>query len=153
MPTKPKKLLPEQAKIAGLTADLQRLQAEFINYKNRAETERAKAVQTGKEQAIIALLPVIDNIERAIAHEPADIKNHQWVKGVTLLAKQLDGQLEALGLKKIGEVGENFDPVRHEAVVMEDGQGETEVVSGIIQNGYQLGTDIIRPAIVKVTRK
>jgi molecular chaperone GrpE len=143
---------PQDPRIAEITADLQRLQAEFINYKRRAEAERTQAVQTGKEQAIIALLPVIDNIERAIAHEPTDITNHQWVKGITLLAKQLDGQLEILGLRKIGEVGETFDPNRHEAVVLEDDHGETEVVSDVIQNGYQLGENVIRPALVKVKK-
>jgi molecular chaperone GrpE len=140
------------AKIAELTADLQRLQAEFINYKNRAELERMQAVQVGKEQAVIALLPIIDSIERAIEHEPKDIKAHNWVKGITVLAKQLDNQLEAIGLKKIGKIGEVFDPARHEAVVLDDGEGETEVISGVIQTGYQFGEDIIRPAIVKVKK-
>lgn len=142
-----------EAKIAELTQDLQRLQAEFINYKRRSEQEKLGAVQTGKEQAVIALLPIIDNIERAIAHEPKDIKSHPWIKGVTLLTKQLDGQLSAIGLRKIGKLGEVFNPSKHEAVVMEDGDGETEVISGIIQNGYQFGDDIIRPAIVKVSKK
>jgi molecular chaperone GrpE len=140
-------------KIAELTVDLQRLQAEFINYKNRAELERGQAVQIGKEQAIVALLPIIDSIERAIEHEPKDIKNHVWVKGITVLAKQLDSQLEAIGLKKIGQVGEVFDPNKHEAVVLDEGEGETEVISGVIQTGYQFGEDILRPAIVKVIRK
>jgi molecular chaperone GrpE len=141
------------AKIAELTADLQRLQAEFINYKNRAELERTQAVQIGKEQAVVALLPIIDSIERAIEHEPKDIKDHTWVKGITVLAKQLDGQLEAIGLKKIGQLGEVFDPNKHEAVVLDDVEGETEVISGVVQTGYQFGQDILRPAIVKVTRK
>jgi len=131
---------------------LQRLQADFINYKQRAENERLQALQNGKEQAIIALLPVLDNIERAISHEPADIKDHKWVQGVTSIAKQLEGQMEAIGLKKIGECGEEFDPVRHEAAVFEDGDGNREVVDSIIQNGYQFDDNIIRPAIVKVKR-
>ena len=140
-------------KITELTNDLQRLQAEFINYKNRAELERTQAIQTGKEQAVVALLPIIDSIERAIEHEPKDIKDHTWVKGITVLAKQLDGQLEAIGLKKIGQLGEVFDPNKHEAVLLEEGEGEAEVISGVVQTGYQFGQDILRPAIVKVTRK
>jgi molecular chaperone GrpE len=149
---KPKIRTKHDVKIQELIADLQRLQAEFMNYKRRVEDERIKLVQTGKEQAVIALLPVIDNIERAVAHEPDDIKNHAWVQGVTTLAKQLDGQLEAIGLKAINDIGEPFNPIRHEAVVMEDGDGETEVIAEVIQTGYQFSDTIIRPAIVKVKR-
>lgn len=131
---------------------LQRLQADFINYKQRSENERLQAIQNGKEQAVIALLPVLDNIERAISHEPDDIKDHKWVQGVASIAKQLEGQMEAIGLKKIGECGETFDPSKHEAVVFEDGDGDNEVVDNVIQNGYQFDETIIRPAIVKVKR-
>jgi molecular chaperone GrpE len=139
-------------RIIELTADLQRIQADFINFKQRAEQDKSRAIQTGKEQAIIALLPILDNIERAVAHEPADIKNHQWVKGVSAIAKQLEGQMEAIGLRKIGEVGESFNPFRHEAVVLDNGDGDNEVISGVIQNGYQFGDSIIRPALVKVKK-
>jgi len=151
-PKKSKDPAKQDAKTQELTADLQRLQAEFMNYKRRVEDERIKLIQTGKEQAVIALLPVIDNIERAVTHEPVDIKNHAWVQGVTALAKQLDGQLDAIGLKTICDIGEPFDPNRHEAVVMEDGDGDTEVIAEVIQTGYQFGDTIIRPAIVKVKR-
>lgn len=152
---KPKNIKPSQQdeRLAELTADLQRVQADFINYRQRVEADRIRLVQAGKEQAIIALLPVLDNIERAVDHEPKDIKNHQWVKGVTAIAKQLDGQFETIGLKKICDIGEPFDPSRHEAVLMEDGDGELEVVAEVLQSGYQFGDTIIRPAMVKVTRK
>lgn len=146
---KPKK---SNEQLDQLTAMLKQVQADFINYKKRTENERLRAIQTGKEQAILALLPVLDNIERAISHEPADIKNHNWVQGVTSIAKQLEGQLEAIGLEKIGEIGEVFDPNKHEAVVFEDGEGSNEVVDSVIQNGYQFDDTIIRPAIVKVKR-
>jgi molecular chaperone GrpE len=135
-----------------LIADLQRLQAEFINYKRRAEEDRLRAVQTGKEQAVLALLPVLDNIERAIAHEPNDIKDHAWVQGVASIAAQLESQMESIGLIKIGEIGEVFDPNLHEAVVFEDGDGDNEVIDAVIQNGYQFGDNVIRPAMVKVKK-
>lgn len=146
---RPKKAINQNQELLSM---LQRLQADFVNYKQRAENERLQAIQNGKEQALIALLPVLDNIERAISHEPDDIKDHKWVQGVASIAKQLEGQMEAIGLKKIGECGEAFDPVRHEAVVFEDGDGDSEVVDSIIQNGYQFDDTIIRPAIVKVKR-
>ena len=149
--TKAKKPTKDE-QIAELTADLQRLQAEFINFKRRSEEERVRAVATGKEQAVTALLPVLDNIERAIAHEPADIKEHAWVKGVGAVAGQLEQQLAAIGLHKIGVVGEQFDPQKHDAIAVDEGEGETEVISAVLQTGYQFGDQIIRHAMVKVTK-
>ncbi|MFO0882113.1 MAG: nucleotide exchange factor GrpE [Candidatus Saccharimonadales bacterium] len=152
--TKPKtpKQVKEDEKLVELTADLQRVQADFINYRRRAEEDKVRAAQNGKEQAVLALLPVLDNIERAIAHEPADIKDHQWVKGVSAIATQLEAQLESIGLTKIGVVGEPFDPSRHEAVSMGEGDGDTEVIAAVLQTGYQFDDTIIRPAMVQVTR-
>lgn len=135
-----------------LLADLQRIQAEFINFKRRSEQEKARAVLAGKEQAVIALLPVLDNIERAIAHEPEDIKDHAWVKGITAVAVQLEAQLANMGLHKIGVVGEPFDPTKHEAISMAEGEGNTEVISAVMQNGYQFDEQVIRPAMVQVKR-
>lgn len=149
--TKAKKPTKDE-QIAELTADLQRLQAEFINFKRRSEEERVRAVSAGKEHAAIALLPVLDNIERAVAHEPEDIKEHAWVKGVGAVSKQLAGQLEAIGLKQIGIVGEPFDPQKHDAIAVDDGEGETEVVSAVLQTGYEFEGQIIRHAMVKVKR-
>ena len=142
-----------EAIVNELTADLQRVQADFINFRRRAEEEKSRALQAGKEQSINAILPVLDNIERAIAHEPDDIKDHQWVKGVTAIASQLSSQLEAIGLKKLGMVGEVFDPNKHEAVSMDESDGETEVVASVIKTGYQFGDTIIRPAMVQVTKQ
>jgi molecular chaperone GrpE len=138
--------------IAELTADLQRLQAEFINFKRRSEEERLRATHAGKEQAVAALLPILDNIDRAIAHEPQDIKDHAWVKGINSVAGQLESQLQAIGLTKIGKQGELFDPEKHDAVAADDGNGNTEVVDEVLQCGYQFGDQIIRHAMVKVTR-
>lgn len=150
--TKAKKITKEDERMLELTADLQRVQADFINFRRRADEDKVRAVQAGKEQAVLALLPVLDNIERAIAHEPADIKDHQWVKGVASIATQLESQLEAIGLKKIGVIGELFNPNLHEAVGMDDSEGDTEVVAAVLQTGYQFGDMIIRPAMVQVTR-
>jgi len=142
---------PKDEQINELTADLQRLQAEFINFKRRSDQERVQAVNSGKEQAVITLLPVLDNIERAIAHEPEDIKDHAWVKGVSAVSSQLEQQLATIGLVKIGVVGEPFDPQKHDAIAVDNGEGEHEVISAVIQTGYKFGDQIIRHAIVKVT--
>lgn len=153
--TKDKAKVPgkQDEKVLELTADLQRVQADFINFRRRADEDRARALLAGKEQAVMALLPVLDNIERAIAHEPADIKEHAWVKGVASIANQLEGQLEAIGLMKIGVTGEPFNPNKHDAVSMDDGEGEQEVVAAVLQTGYQFGDTIIRPAMVQVTKQ
>lgn len=111
------------------------------------------AVGIGKQQAAIALLPVLDNIERAISHEPEDIKDHQWVKGISSVALQLNSQLQAVGLVKVGVVGEHFNPSLHEAVVMDESDGDIEVVAEVLQTGYKFGDTVIRPAMVKVTRR
>jgi molecular chaperone GrpE len=152
-PKKPKKKSDDNQKVAELTADLQRLQAEFINYKNRTTKDKEFAVEFGKEQAVSSLLPILDNLERAIAHEPADIKEHPWVKGVGAVVKQLESQLKAIGLVKIGKIGEEFNPDYHEAVSMQDGEGDQEVIIGLAQTGYTLDGRVIRHAIVQVGKK
>jgi len=88
MTKEPKKTSKNDERVLELTADLQRVQADFINFRRRSEEEKLRAIQAGKEQAVLTLLPVLDNIERAIAHEPADIKDHAWVKGVSSIALQ-----------------------------------------------------------------
>lgn len=138
--------------ISELTTDLQRVQADFINFRRRADEDRKRALDTGKEQAVLALLPVLDNIERAIAHEPEDIKDHKWVQGVAAIAVQLESQLEAIGLRKIGKENEPFNPSQHNAVAMEDGDGSVELISEVLQPGYQFGDNVIRPAMVRVKR-
>jgi molecular chaperone GrpE len=148
-----KKTTKQDERVLELTADLQRVQADFINYRRRADEDRVKAAQSGREQAVLALLPVLDNIERAIAHEPADIKDHAWVKGVSAIADQLETQLETIGLQKIGVVGEAFNPNVHDAVGMDDSEGETEVIAAVHQTGYKFGDTIIRPAMVQVTKQ
>lgn len=149
---KPKKSDDKQ-KIAELTEDLQRLQAEFLNYKNRTAKDKEFAVEFGKEQAVSTLLPIIDNLERAIAHEPADIKDHQWVKGIGAVVKQLESQLNGIGLVKLGNIGDEFNPDLHEAVSMQDGEGDKEVIIGVAQTGYMLDGRVIRHAMVQVGKK
>ncbi|HUD03270.1 MAG TPA: nucleotide exchange factor GrpE [Patescibacteria group bacterium] len=143
---------PKNDEINTLTADLQRIQADFINFRNRADANRVRDINAGKEAAIEAFLPILDNLDRAIAHEPKDIIDHQWVKGVTQMVKQLDSQLESIGVVKIDQVGEVFDPYKHEAIAMEESDGETEVIAEVIQTGYQFGDTVIRAAKVKVKR-
>lgn len=144
---------PNQALVDELTNDIKRIQAEYVNFRRRSELEKVQAIQVGKEQAVLALIPVLDNIERAIQHEPADIKDHTWVKGIGAVASQLQNQMEAIGLVKIGRVGEEFDPHRHEGVGIDDSDGDIEVVAEVLQSGYQFNESILRPAMVKLTKQ
>jgi len=140
-----------EQKIAELTSDLQRTRADFENYRKRVETEKELAREIGKSQAVLKLLPVIDNIERAISHLPDDLKDNAWASGVVGLVKQLDRSLENLDLKRIdAKPGTPFNPEFHEAIQMEEGEGEHEVIAEELQSGYMLAGRVIRHAMVKV---
>ncbi len=154
MPKQSKTTSPKSGvdtKVLELTADLQRLQADFINFKTRAEKERLDALKLGREMAVSELLPVFDNLERAFAHTPEELKDNNWVKGINVLERQLLDVLSNLGLKKIETIGQPFNPSTMEAVSVEDGPGE-EIVAEEIQSGYMLGDKILRPAMVKVKK-
>ena len=154
MPRK-KKQDEAELRIAELTGDLQRVRADFENYRKRAESEREMARANGKVQAVSALLPVIDNIERAIAHRPNELEGNTWADGVASLVKNLEKSLESLNLRRIdAKEGTIFNPEVHEAVQFdEDADGEQEVIAEELQSGYKLGNDVLRPSIVKVTNK
>lgn len=141
--------------LANLTTDLQRTRADFENYRKRVETEKEMARATGKIQAIMKLLPVIDNIERAIAHTPAELADNKWAQGVAGLVKNLERSLESLDLKRIdASKGAKFDPELHEAIQFDnDADGEHEVIAEELQPGYRLGNDVIRHSMVKVTKQ
>lgn len=136
-----------------LINDLQRLRADFENYRKRVEADQVNTVSMSKAATIIKLLPVIDNIERAIAHAPKELKDNAWAQGVVALGKNLEKSLAELDLTRINAApGTAFNPDLHEAVFMEDGDGEHEVVAEELRPGYLLGGQVIRPSMVKVKR-
>lgn len=146
---KPKKTvkLKKSNPIEEITADLQRLQADFINYKQRAEKEKIDFLNRGREAAALDFLPIFDNLERAFAHTPAEISGNSWVKGILGVEKQLQKLLDDLGLEKIKTVGEQFNPTTMEAITYDEGD---DVVSEELRSGYMLNGKVIRPAMVKV---
>jgi len=153
--TKSKKQEQLEQDLVNLTTDLQRTRADFENYRKRMDVEREQARAMGKVQAIMKLLPVIDNIERAIAHTPAELADNKWAQGVAGLVKNLEKSLESLNLKRIdASKGVKFDPELHEAIQFdEEAEGEHEVIAEELQPGYKLGNDVIRHSMVKVTRQ
>lgn len=152
---KNKKLDVRDEQIAELTADLQRSRADFENYRRRVESEKSQAMEMGEVKSVTKLLPVIDTIERAVVHIPNDIADHQWVKGVGGLVKQLDKTLASMDLERIqSSPGTAFDPEVHQAVQFdEDASGDNEVIQEELQAGYLLKGVPIRHAMVKVTRE
>lgn len=141
-----------QQQVGELTADLQRIQADFINYRSRAEEDKQKALLAGKGATIVKLLPVIDNIERAVGHVPAELADNQWARGVASLSRNLDKSLADLGVTPINATGKPFDPNLHEALSA-DGEGEHEVVAEELQKGYMLDGQVLRHSLVRVVNQ
>lgn len=138
--------------IGELTAHLQRLQAEFDNYRRRAADQQAAIMDLAKQDVVLQLLPLIDNIDRALAHVPEDLTEHPWAKGVAGVAKQAEDVFTSIGVSKVQTIDQPFDHNQMEAIAAE-GEGDEEVVSEELQAGYKLGEKVIRPAVVKVERK
>jgi molecular chaperone GrpE len=141
-----------QLQIDELTLDLQRTRADFENYRKRVELEKTSAREAGQSSAILKLLPVIDNIERAVTHMPEELAENKWAQGVAGLAKNLEKSLEALNLKRIDATkGTEFNPELHEAIQFDEmAEGEKEVIEDELQAGYLLDGRPIRHAMVKV---
>lgn len=151
---KSKKQEDLEQQVGELTQDLQRVRADFENYRKRVDADRAATYQHGQSAAIVKLLPMIDNIERAITHVPAELADNKWAQGIASLAKNLEKSLEGMNVKRIvATPGTLFDPTFHEAIQMdEDAEGDKEVIAEELQAGYVLAGVPIRHAMVKVTR-
>jgi molecular chaperone GrpE len=138
----------EQAdKVAELTADLQRVQADFANYRKRALREQDAATERAKAVVISQLLPVLDDLDRARSHGDLDSGPLKSV------ADKLAAALTGLGLTEFGTEGEEFDPSMHEAVQHEgDGSAGSSglVIGHVMRKGYRLGEFVLRPAMVGV---
>jgi len=152
---KSKKQEELEQQVGELTQDLQRTRADFENYRKRVEQEKTAAREAGQASAILKLLPVIDNIERAIVYTPEELKDNKWAQGIAGLVKNLEKTLESLNLKRINaEKGTPFNPELHEAIQFdEDATGDTEVIADELQAGYTLNGHPIRHAMVRVTRQ
>lgn len=136
-----------------LTGDLKRVQADFVNYQRRTEEEKAQIMEIAKETIIAELLPVLDDINRALAHVPKELANNTWAQGVAQIAKQTESALHTFGVEPIRAKGEEFNPQVHEAVSFDEGDGEHEIVLEEMRTGYKLGDKVIRPSMVKVGKR
>lgn len=136
-----------EEQLAERTTDLQRLGAEYVNYKKRVDRDRLHARQSGVESVVNDLLPVLDSIALARQHD-------DMAEGFQMVADELARVTVKHGLVSFGEVGEPFDPNFHEALMqapLADGTEVDEVtVSQVIQTGYRLNDRVVRPARVAV---
>ena len=127
---------------------LQRLQAEFENYRKRVEKETTAFKQYAVADVVNKLLPLLDSFELALSKVD---KKDDTVKGFELIYAQLFDILEKQGLRQISSVGEQFDPTKHEALLQEEGE-EKDIVLEELQKGYLIHDRVIRPARVKISK-
>ncbi len=131
--------------VSALTADLQRLQAEYANYKKRVERDRSLAHELAISSVLIELLPVLDDIERAQSHG-------ELTGGFKAVADQIEATTERIGLTRYGQEGDLFDPQIHEALLHDTSADvTTSTATKILQPGYKFKERILRPARVGVT--
>jgi molecular chaperone GrpE len=143
-------LADAQSQAAEYKDGWQRSVADFQNYRRRVDAEKSETYQNAIGSVIKRYLPILDDLERALAARPADLA---WVDGIELIYRKLQSILEAEGLKRIDAEGKMFDPNFHEAIIQESCDGyESGQVIAVVQNGYTLGDRVIRPAQVRVAQ-
>jgi len=148
-----------EAALADAMEGLARRQADFENYRKRIERERGQAHSRVVADVARKLLPVVDNLARALEHERSvesteSEEFRHFLHGVQLISKQLNDVFESLGIQPIPSVGERFDPHIHEAVVTEPSDKyEPDTVTEELARGYRIGDRLLRPAMVKVAAR
>jgi len=141
-------LTEEREKSAASLAGWQRAQADLMNYRRRAEQEKEEIGRFGNTTIMLSLLPILDDLERALTSIPDDLAKHSWADGIRLIERKLQTNLEAQGLSQIKALGEPFDPNLHEAMMQ--GKGKEGIVVEEIEKGYKLNNRLIRPSKVVV---
>ncbi len=139
----------KEQKIGELTETLQRLQAEFENYKKRTENEKAECRRYAEEKLIKDILPLMDNFELALKNKE---KKEEFIKGMELIYSQLFQLMEERGLNPIKCEGESFNPHLHEALLVEESD-KNNVILQELQKGYTLHDKVIRHSKVKVGKR
>jgi len=144
----------EQRRKSEAYLDLaQRTQADFANYKRRTAQELEQKIRDANGGLLTQLLPVIDDLRRALANVPADLADQAWPQGIALIGQKLENILQKQGLEQIGGEGDRFDPHIHEAVAYEEHPVYDEgQVASVYRVGYRLNDRVLRPAQVVVAR-
>jgi molecular chaperone GrpE len=128
-----------------------RAAADYKNFKRRTDQERAELIRGASAGLVLKLLPVLDDLERAISSVTPEVTNSPWYGGFKLIPQKLQTVLESEGVAPIQAVGQDFDPNFHEAVIYEAaGPGQENKVVAELQRGYMLRDRVLRPTMVKV---
>ena len=143
----------EEDELSRVKNRLAYLAAEFDNYRKRVAREKEAIVAYGNERILLAILPFVDNLERAISQSNADTPAEALLSGVQMTYDQILGELRKFGLEQISAVGESFDPNRHEAIARVAWEGKPEgAVLAESRKGYLLNGRLLRPAQVTVVQ-
>lgn len=146
------KLAEKDKEIQEYVNQLQRLQADFINFKKRTEKEKSDIYLYANEKIAAELLGIIDNLERALAAQEEQTEGNSLYQGIVLVLKQMIDTLSKHGIEEIDALNTPFDANFHHAVMQEDnGSGENIVVE-VYQKGYTIHGKVLRPSMVKVSR-
>jgi len=143
-----------QAKAQEYLDGWQRARAEFANYKKRVEREMKDNQYLAAGDTIKALLPALDDFERAMAHIPADLAGNPWVNGMSMVQKKFNRFLDEANVTIIDPTGQPFDPGQHEAIGTDEptDAAPSGHVTITMQRGYMLGERVLRPALVRVAQ-
>lgn len=138
----------EKSKAQAYLASWQRAAADFQNYKRRVEQEKEEAARWANASLILNILPVLDDLERALKSLDSRLAGLTWIEGIYQIYRKFQAALAASGVTEIPADGEMFDPRVHEAITYAPGE-EGRIIS-VVQKGYKLGDRILRPAMVIV---
>jgi molecular chaperone GrpE len=141
-------LQQERQRAESYLASWQRAAADYQNLKRRVEQEREEFARLGNASLIINLLPLLDDMERALENVDARLAGLTWLDGIRLIHRKFQALLEMSGVSEIQADGQQFDPNLHEAVMY--GEGEEGKVINVVQKGYKLNGRVLRPTMVVV---
>lgn len=146
-------LAEAEQKLAQLKDQLLRTAADFDNYRKRTRREVDEALGLGKESMLKDLLPVFDNLERAVSHVDAATDLKSFASGVQMVLKQFTDTLKRIGIERVQAQGSPFDPTVHEAIQqLETDEFPPGVVAAEVQGGYRYAGRLVRPAMVVVAK-
>lgn len=145
-------LAQAEAKAAEYLDGWQRARAEFANARKRLERGRVEAYSSAGVDYVTKLLPIIDDLGRALTSAPPEVVSNPWFEGLDLVNRKIQSMLEAMDVKPIEAVGQPFDPNFHEALSLRESEDvESGIVIEELQTGYRLGDKVIRPSLVNVS--
>ena len=143
----------ENAELVQLKDKYLRTLAEYENFRKRSEKEKAQMFELGAKSIIEALLPVVDNFERALSHVQEEEKDSPFVKGIEGIYKQIQKMFADCNIQEIEALGKKFDPALHNAVMTEEeGDAEEDTVTADLQKGYTYRGNVVRHSMVKVKK-